>query len=53
MKTTRGGSLAPFSTPLLVTSVQLELFIRLLFMGRRKKIKYLARTLFQHTTPRR
>ncbi len=53
MKTTRDASLAPFSVPVLVTTVQLELFIRLLFMGRRKKIKYLARTLFQHTTPRR
>jgi hypothetical protein len=53
MKTTRSGSLSSFTIPVLVTAVQLDLFIRLLFMGRRKKIKYLARTLFQHTRSRR
>jgi hypothetical protein len=47
MKTTRAGSLPSFTSPLLVVAVQLDLFIRLLFMGRRKKIKYLTRTLFQ------
>jgi hypothetical protein len=53
MKTTRGGSLSSFTSPLLVAAVQLDLFTRLLFMGRRKKIRYLARTLFQHTRSRR
>jgi hypothetical protein len=52
-KTTRAGSLASFTAPLLVSAVQLDLFMRLLFMGRRKKIKYLTRTLFQHARSRR
>ena len=52
MKTTRAGSLSSFTSPLHVVAVQLDLFIRLLFMGRRKKIKYLTRTLFQHTRSR-
>jgi hypothetical protein len=47
MKTTRAGSLSSFTSPVHVVAVQLDLFIRLLFMGRRKKIKYLTRTLFQ------
>jgi hypothetical protein len=52
-KTTRAGALASFTSPLMVTAVQLDLFMRLLFMGRRKKIKYLARTLFQHARSHR
>jgi hypothetical protein len=53
MKTTRAGSLSSFTSPLLVKAVQLDLFMRLLFMGRRKKIKYLTRTLFKQIATRR
>ena len=47
MKTTRTGSLSSFTSLLLVVALQLDLFIRLTFMGRRKKVKYLTKTLFQ------
>jgi hypothetical protein len=53
MKTTRAGSLSSFTSPLLVKAVQLDLFMRMLFMGRRKKIKYLTRTLFKQIATRR
>jgi hypothetical protein len=47
MKTTRAGFFSFITSPLLVLAVQLDLFIRLPFMGRRKKVKYLTKTLFQ------
>jgi len=53
MKTTRAGSFSTFTSPLLVVVVQLHLFFRLPFMGRRKKIKFLTRTLFQQTRSHR
>jgi hypothetical protein len=53
MKTNDPKSLPPFTSPLFVDAVQLELFARLLFMGRRKKIRYLTRTIFQQTPPPR
>ena len=53
MKSPERNPLPPFATPMLVAAVQLELFARLLFMGRRKKVRYLSRTIFQQTTPRR
>jgi hypothetical protein len=53
MKITRAGSLSSFTSPLHVAAVQLDLFTRLLFMGRRKKIRFLARTLFQQTRSHR
>lgn len=53
MKTTRAGSISSFSSLLIVKAVQLDLFVRLLFMGRRKKAKYLTRTLFRLSASRR
>jgi hypothetical protein len=49
MKTICKKSLSSFTSPLLVVAVQLDLFIRLMFMRRRKRVKYLTRTLFQQT----
>jgi hypothetical protein len=46
MKTTRGGSFSSLISPLLVTIGKIDLIIRLTFMGRRNKIKYLVKTLF-------
>jgi hypothetical protein len=53
MKTTRAGSFSSFISPLLVVAVKIELITRLTFMGRRKKIKYLVRTLFLQTRSHR
>jgi hypothetical protein len=53
MKTTRAGSFSSLISPLLVAAVKFDLFIRLTFMGRRKKIKYLVRTLYLHNRSHR
>jgi hypothetical protein len=53
MKTARAGSFSSFITTLLVVAVKLNLTTRLTFMGRRKKINYLVRTLFLQTRTRR
>jgi hypothetical protein len=53
MKTTRAGSFSSFISPLLVVAVKIDLITRLTFMGRRKKIKYLVRTLFLQTRSHR
>jgi hypothetical protein len=53
MKAPDRNPLPPFATPMLVAAVQLELFARMIFMGRRKKVRYLGRTIFQQTTSRR
>ena len=53
MKTTRGGSLSSFISPLVLVAVKFDLITRLTFMGRRKKIKYLVRTLVLHTRSHR
>ena len=47
MKAPNPKSLQPITFPLLIASVRLDLFTRMLFMGRRKKTRYLARTIFQ------
>jgi hypothetical protein len=53
MKTARAESISSFTSLLLVAAVKFELFTRLPFMGRRKKIKYLTKTLFQQTRSHR
>jgi hypothetical protein len=53
MKAPDRNPLPSIATPMLVAAVQLELFARMIFMGRRKKVRYLTRTIFQQTTPRR
>jgi hypothetical protein len=53
MKTTRAGSLSSFTSLLLAVAVKFDLITRLTFMGRRKKIKYLVRTLFLQTRSHR
>jgi hypothetical protein len=52
MKTNSSNPLHSFTSPLISAAVQLDLFTRLLFMGRRKKIRYLSRTIFQQIRPR-
>jgi|GEM_PF-4933004 hypothetical protein len=52
MKTNSAGPLHSFTAPLVSAAVQLDLFTRLLFMSRRKKIRYLSRTIFQQIRPR-
>ncbi len=44
--TRSGKTLRSFTLHLLVAAVKLDLFTQMLFMGRRKKTKYLARTFF-------
>jgi hypothetical protein len=53
MKTANQKSLPPIIIPLFVAAVHLDLFTRMIFMGRRKKVRYLTRTIFQQTTHRR
>jgi hypothetical protein len=53
MKTTRAGSFSSFISLLVVVAVKTDLITRLTFMGRRKKINYLVRTLFLQTRSRR
>jgi len=53
MKTARAGSSSSFTSLLLVVVVKFELLIRLPLMGRRKKIKYLVRTLYLQTRSHR
>jgi hypothetical protein len=53
MKTTRPGSSSSFISPLLVAAVKIDFITRMTFMGRRKKLKYLVRTLLLHTRSRR
>jgi hypothetical protein len=53
MKTTRPGFSSSFISPLLVAAVKIDLITRLTFMGRRKKLKYLIRTLSLQTRSRR
>jgi hypothetical protein len=53
MKTNRAGSSSSFISPLLVAAGKIDLITRLAFMGRRKKIKYLVRTLFLQTRSHR
>lgn len=53
MRTPDRNPLPPFATPMLVAAVQLDLFTRMLFMSRRKKVRFLARTIFQQTRSRR
>ncbi len=53
MKTTRPGSYSSFISPLLVAAAKIDLITRLTFMGRRKKIKYLVRTLSLQTRSHR
>jgi hypothetical protein len=53
MKTARAGSFSSFITPLFVVAVKFNLITRLTFMGRRKKVKYLIRTLYLQTRTRR
>lgn len=51
MKNPYRTSLPSFVFPLLVTAVKLDLFTRMLFMSRRKKARYLSRTLFNNSFP--
>ena len=53
MKTTRGGSFSSFISPLILVAVKFDLITRLTFMGRRKKIRYLVRTLILQTRSHR
>ena len=53
MKTARAGSFSSFFTRLLVVAVKFNLTTRLTFMGRRKKINYLIRTLSLQARTRR
>jgi hypothetical protein len=53
MKTTRAGSFSSFISPLRVVAAKIELITRLTFMSRRKKIKYLVKTLFLQTRSHR
>jgi hypothetical protein len=47
MKTARAKSISSFTSFFLVAAIKFDLFTWLPFMGRRKKIKYLTKTLFQ------
>jgi hypothetical protein len=53
MKTTRGRSFSSLIYPVIVVAVKIDLITRLTFMGRRKKIKYLVRTLYLQTRSHR
>jgi hypothetical protein len=53
MKTTRAGSFSSFISPLLAVTAKIDLITRLTFMGRRKKIKYLVKTLILQTRSHR
>jgi hypothetical protein len=53
MKTTGAGSFSSLISPLLVVAAKIDLITRLTFMGRRKKIKYLVRTLSLQTRSHR
>lgn len=53
MKTTRAGSFSSFISPLVLVAIKFDLIARLTFMGRRKKIKYLVRTLVLQTRSHR
>ncbi|HZE85416.1 MAG TPA: hypothetical protein VE035_13970 [Puia sp.] len=52
MKNPYRNSLPSVTYSLVVAAVKLDLFARMMFMGRRKKSRYLARTFFQQA-PRR
>ncbi|MDP4214661.1 MAG: hypothetical protein Q8927_00580 [Bacteroidota bacterium] len=47
MKNPSRKSLPSIAMPILVAAVRLDLFVKMLFMRRRKKIRYLSRTIFQ------
>ena len=48
MKNPTRNQFPSIAVPVLVAAVQLDLFVRMMFMGRRKKIRYLSRTIFQN-----
>jgi len=53
MRPPYNNTLPLFSYSVVVAAVKLDLFARMLFMGRRKRSKYLTRTFFKTVPPRR
>jgi hypothetical protein len=47
MKNPTRNNFPSIAVPILIAAVQIDLFVKMMFMGRRKKIRYLTRTIFQ------
>jgi hypothetical protein len=53
MKKPTPNPIPSFAATVIVAAVQLDLFTRMLFMSRRQKTRFLARTIFQQQASNR